>query len=104
MRHGATLAAGSLPELVDQRSSKSTSADRVELLQKAGYNPYLLPAERVAIDLMTDSWAEVQASDVGAAPPTDASAEQRFCELYGFPHALAVTRGRAAEERVRCRN
>lgn len=87
----------SLPELVGQRSCKSTSADRVELLQMTGYNPYLLPAERVAFDLMTDSWAEVPAGDAGTAPATDASAEQRFCELYGFPHALAVTRGRAAE-------
>ena len=85
----------------------STPGQRDRWLADAGYNLFKLPADRVLIDLLTDSgtaamsaaqWAAVMAGDESYA---GARSWYRFEEtvrrVFGFPHVVPTHQGRAAE-------
>lgn len=85
----------------------STMEYRQKALKKAGFNPFLLKAEDVLIDLLTDSgtgamsssqWAGMIASDESYA---GASSFYRFesavKDITGFQHVIPTHQGRAAE-------
>jgi tryptophanase len=85
-----------LPELIAREPAKQGPLERRELLRTAGFNTHHLPAERVELDLRTDSWAELTpAAEEEASDGSDLS--EAFRQLYGYAHVLPVTRGRAAE-------
>ncbi|MGE5601719.1 MAG: tryptophanase [Nitrososphaerales archaeon] len=85
----------------------TTRAERERLLAEAGYNPFLLKAEHVLIDLLTDSgtgamssrqWSGMIASDesyAGAASFYRFEAAVR--DITGFKHVIPTHQGRAAE-------
>jgi tyrosine phenol-lyase len=85
----------------------TTKEDRIEILKKAYYNPFMIPAEDVLIDLLTDSgtsamsakqWAGLMDGDESYA---GSRSYYRFEEvtkkIFGFKHIIPVHQGRAAE-------
>lgn len=85
----------------------STRQERAQFLAEAGFNPFLLKAEQVMIDLVTDSgtsalsvaqWAAMHGSDESF---TGSSSFERFVvsaqALFGHPHVIPCHQGRAGE-------
>jgi len=85
----------------------STVIDREEILKKAYYNPFLIPAEDVLIDLLTDSgtsamsskqWAAIMEGDESyAGSKSYYKFEEITTRIFGYKHIIPVHQGRAAE-------
>ena len=84
-----------------------TREEREAIVRNAGFNMFLIPAEDVLIDLLTDSgtgamsslqWAGVMAGDESyAGSPSFFRFEQTLREITGFQHILPTHQGRASE-------
>lgn len=85
----------------------TTPAEREAALEEAGYNVFLLPAEKVLIDLLTDSgtgamssrqWAAMIMSDESyAGSPSFFRFESTIKDITNFKHVIPTHQGRAAE-------
>jgi tryptophanase len=81
--------------------------EREEILKKAYYNPFMIPAEDVLIDLLTDSgtsamsakqWAGIMDGDESyAGSKSYFRFEDVTTKIFGFRHIIPVHQGRAAE-------
>ncbi len=84
-----------------------TPEERETILRQAHFNPFLIPAEDVLIDLLTDSGTSAMSSEQWAGmlrgDESYAGAkswyrfEQVMRELTGMPHILPTHQGRASE-------
>ncbi|RJP33205.1 MAG: tryptophanase [Phycisphaerales bacterium] len=85
----------------------TTRQERDVFLQRAGYNVFLIPAEQVLIDLLTDSgtgamsslqWAGMMRGDESYAGASSFyHFESRLRDITGFDHVLPTHQGRASE-------
>lgn len=85
----------------------TTPQERRDALAEAGYNPFLLRAEHVLLDLLTDSgtgamssrqWAAMIASDESyAGSDSFYRFENTVKDITGFKHIIPTHQGRAAE-------
>jgi len=86
----------------------TTVAQREKILRRAHYNPFLIRADDVLIDLLTDSgtsamsakqWAGMMEGDESyAGARSFFRFEKTVKELTGFKHVIPVHQGRAAEK------
>ncbi|MDY0232019.1 MAG: beta-eliminating lyase-related protein, partial [Candidatus Saccharicenans sp.] len=90
-----------------ERIKMTGRRERENILQKAGYNVFNIPAEKVFIDLLTDSgtaamsdnqWAGLMTGDESYAGAKnffhlEATVKNIFC----FKHVIPTHQGRAAE-------
>jgi tyrosine phenol-lyase len=81
--------------------------EREQILHKAGYNPFLIHADDVLIDLLTDSgtsamsaeqWAGIMRGDEAyACSKSYYRFESQVRDIFGFKHVIPTHQGRAAE-------
>ena len=86
----------------------TTKEERIAILKKAHYNPFLVPAKDVLIDLLTDSGTSAMSSDqwAGIMKGDESYAgsdsffrfEETIKKLTGMPFIIPVHQGRAAEK------
>ncbi|MFA6003499.1 MAG: tryptophanase [Elusimicrobiota bacterium] len=85
----------------------TTLAEREQILREASYNVFAIPAEKVLIDLLTDSgtsamsaaqWAAIMRGDESYAGARSFYVfEKAVRDLTGYRYVLPVHQGRAAE-------
>jgi len=86
---------------------KTTRRERERILRRAGYNVFNIPAEKVTIDLLTDSgtsamsdnqWAGLMVGDESyAGARSFYTMERSVRRVFGFKHVIPTHQGRAAE-------
>ena len=86
---------------------KTTPTERAVVLEKAGYNLFLIDADNILIDLLTDSgtsamstgqWAAMMRGDESyAGSPSYYRLKAAVQELTAFQHVIPTHQGRAAE-------
>jgi tyrosine phenol-lyase len=86
---------------------RTSRAEREKALRAAGFNVFGIPAEKVFIDLLTDSgtsamsdnqWAGLMVGDESyAGAKSFFRFESAVRRIFGFPHVIPAHQGRAAE-------
>ncbi len=86
----------------------TTPEQRLDILKKAKWNVFLIDAEDVIIDLLTDSgtsamsaqqWAAIMVGDESyAGSRSFRKFESKIREIWGLKHVIPVHQGRAAEK------
>ncbi|MDQ7064130.1 MAG: tryptophanase [candidate division KSB1 bacterium] len=92
---------------VVERLQKTSREERDRLIREAGYNVFSIPAEKIYIDLLTDSgtsamsdnqWAGLMLGDESYAGSRNYfHFEETVRSIFGFKHVIPTHQGRVAE-------
>jgi len=92
---------------VVERIERTTVEERRNIMQECGYNVFNIPADKIYIDLLTDSgtsamsdyqWAGIMQGDESYAGSRNYyHFESTVKEIYGFDHIIPTHQGRVAE-------
>ncbi|MDD5542230.1 MAG: tryptophanase [Acidobacteriia bacterium] len=92
---------------VIEQIKMTSPPERQRYLEEAGYNPFLIDAENVLIDLLTDSgtaamsaeqWAAIaQGDEAYAGSRSWIRFKNSVQNIFGFKHVIPTHQGRAAE-------
>jgi tryptophanase len=92
---------------VVERVPLISRSERLELLQRAGFNVFKIPSEAITIDLLTDSGTSAMSDKQWAALMTGDEAyacsrsfddfADTIREIFGYKHIVPTHQGRAAE-------
>ena len=87
--------------------ARTTDWERLAVIQDAGYNVFNIPAEKIYIDLLTDSgtsamsdnqWAGMMKGDESYAGSKNYfHFETMINKIFGFKHVIPTHQGRVAE-------
>ncbi len=87
--------------------ARTTDWERLAIIQDAGYNVFNIPAEKIYIDLLTDSgtsamsdnqWAGMMKGDESYAGSKNYfNFEKMVHKVFGFKHVIPTHQGRVAE-------
>ena len=87
---------------------RTTPEERAEILKRAHYNTFLIDADDVLIDLLTDSgtsamsaaqWGGIMIGDESYAGSRSFKRfESTIQDIFGFKHVIPTHQGRAAEK------
>jgi len=87
--------------------ARTTDWERLAVIQDAGYNVFNIPAEKIYIDLLTDSgtsamsdnqWAGMMMGDESYAGSKNYfHFEEKVNQIFGFKHVIPTHQGRVAE-------
>lgn len=87
--------------------ARTTDWERLAVIQDAGYNVFNIPAEKIYIDLLTDSgtsamsdnqWAGMMKGDESYAGSKNYfHFEEMINKIFGFKHVIPTHQGRVAE-------
>lgn len=90
-----------------ERIKQTTEEQRTEYLKESHYNPFLIKAENILIDFLTDSgtgamsdtqWAAIMVGDESyAGSKSFYHFEETVKHIMGFKHIIPTHQGRAAE-------
>lgn len=92
---------------VVERIARTTDEERQKIIRKAGYNVFNIAADKIYIDLLTDSgtsamsdnqWAGMMHGDESYAGSRNYyHFEEVIKDIYGFKHVIPAHQGRVAE-------
>jgi len=95
-----------------ERIKQTTEKERENYLKEANYNPFLIKAENILIDFLTDSgtgamsdtqWAAIMVGDESyAGSKSYYHFEETVKNIMGFKHIIPTHQGRAAERILFC--